>query len=59
MINEWKTKRLETKSINAQLTSLLSAFQTDDLSLDTIDREAEIVRRQIYDRKKLENQSYI
>jgi len=30
-----------------------------ELSLDTIAKEAEIVRLKIYDRKKFENQSYI
>jgi len=51
------TKELEKESINTQLSSLLNAFHTDELSLDTIDKEVEIVRQQIYERKKLENQS--
>ena len=53
------TKELDNENIGFQLSSLLSAFQTDDLSLDSIDSEVEIVRQQIYDRKKHENQSYL
>ena len=51
------TKELKKESIDTQLSSLLNAFHTDELSLDTIDKEVEIVRQQIYERKKLENQS--
>jgi predicted DNA-binding protein YlxM (UPF0122 family) len=53
------TKELEKESISTQLSSLLNAFHTDELSLDMIDREVEIVRQQIYERKKLEDQSYL
>jgi predicted DNA-binding protein YlxM (UPF0122 family) len=53
------TKELEKESIDTQLSSLLNAFHTDELSLKTIDEEVEIVRQQIYDRKKTKNQSYI
>jgi len=53
------SKELEKESIDTQLSSLLSAFQTDELSLETVDKETEIVRRQIYNRKKHENQSYL
>lgn len=49
------TKELEKESIDTQLSLLLNAFHTDELSLDTIDKEVEIVRQQIYDRKKLDN----
>jgi len=49
------SKELEKESIDAQLSSLLNAFHTDELSLTTIDKETEIVRQQIYDRKKLKN----
>ena len=51
------TKELEKESISTQLSSLLNVFHTDELSLDVIDNEVEIVRQQIYERKKLENQS--
>ena len=48
-------EELEKESIGTQLSSLLSTFYTNELSLDTIDREVEIVRQQIYDRRKVEN----
>ena len=51
------TKELEKESISTQLSSLLSAFHTDELSLEMIDNEVETVRQQIYESKKLENQS--
>ena len=53
------TKDLERESIGTQLSSLLNTFRTDELDLDTIDTETEIVRQQIYNRKKFENQGYI
>ena len=53
------TDELEKDTVGSQLKSLLKAFQTDELSLDTIDNEVEIVRQQIYDRKKLENKGCI
>lgn len=40
------TKELEKESINTQLSSLLNVFRTDELSLETIDKEVEIVRQQ-------------
>ena len=46
------SEELEKESIDTQLSSLLKAFQTDDLCLDAIDKEVEIVRQQIYDSKK-------
>ena len=49
------TEELEKESIGTQLSMLLNTFRTDELSLDTIDKEVEIVRQQIYDRKKNEN----
>ena len=51
------TEDLEKERIATQLSSLLNAFHTDELSLDTIDNEVETVRQQIYERKKLENQN--
>ena len=53
------TNELEKVSIDSQLSSLLNTFHTEELSLDTIDAEVEIVRQQIYDRKKHESQSYL
>ena len=49
------TKKLEKESIGSELSLLLNAFRTDELSLDMIDKEVELVRQQIYDSKKLEN----
>jgi len=49
------TKELEKESIGSELSLLLNAFRTDELSLDMIDKEVELVRQQIYDSKKLEN----
>ena len=48
-------EELEKESIGTQLSSLLSTFYTNELSLDTIDKEVEIVRQQMYDRRKIEN----
>ena len=50
------TEELEKESIGSQLSSLLKAFRTDELCLDEIDKEVEIVRQQIYERAKPENQ---
>jgi predicted DNA-binding protein YlxM (UPF0122 family) len=49
------TEELERESIGSKLSLLLNSFRTDELSLDTIDKEVEIVRQQIYDCKKREN----
>jgi predicted DNA-binding protein YlxM (UPF0122 family) len=49
------TKELEREAIDTKLSKLLNTFRTDELSLETIDEEVEIVRQQIYDRKKQES----
>jgi hypothetical protein len=46
------SKELEKEGIKTRLDSLLSAFKTDEVSLEDIDKEAELVRQRIYDRKK-------
>ena len=46
------TKELEKEGINSKLSNLLKTFKTKELSLDTINKEVEIVRQQIYERKK-------
>ena len=46
------SKELEKEGIMSKLTSLLSAFKTDELSLDTINKETEAVRQEIYDSGK-------
>jgi hypothetical protein len=46
------SKELEKEIIDAKLTSLLKAFKTDELDQDTIDREVEIVRAELYAKSK-------
>ncbi len=46
------SKELEKEGIKTRLTSLLSAFKTDELSPEDIDKEVELVRQKIYDSKK-------
>jgi len=46
------TKELEKEGIDSKLSSLLKDFRTKELSLDTITKEVEIVRQEIYERNK-------
>lgn len=46
------SKALEKEIVDAKLTSLLKAFKTDDLDLETINKEAETVRTELYARSK-------
>ncbi len=46
------TKVLEKEGIETKLSKLLKTFRTNELSLDTINEEVEIVRQQMYERKK-------
>ena len=46
------SKELERDIINAKLTSLMKAFRTDRLDQDTIDKEVEIVRTELYAKSK-------
>jgi hypothetical protein len=46
------SKELERDIIDAKLTALLKAFKTDDLDRDTINREVEIVRAELYAKSK-------
>ena len=46
------SKELEKESIDSKLSSLLKTFKTNELSEDTINKEVECVRDQIYERKK-------
>jgi hypothetical protein len=46
------SKELEREIIDAKLTSLLKAFKTDDLDQDTISKEVEIVRAELYAKSK-------
>ena len=46
------TKALEKEGIETKLAGLLKTFRTKELSIDTINEEAEIVRLQLYESKK-------
>jgi hypothetical protein len=46
------TRELEKEGIETKLSGLLETFRTEELSLDTINEEAEIVRQQMYDNQK-------
>ena len=46
------TKELEKEGIDSKLSSLLKTFRTKELSLDTINKEVEIVRQKIYERNR-------
>ena len=44
------SKELEKETRDRKSTELLEAFQTDELDLDTINKEVETVRAEIYAR---------
>ena len=46
------SKELEKEGIRSRLTSLLTAFKTDELNLDDINKEVELVRQKLYESKK-------
>ncbi len=46
------SRELEKEARNSILSRLLSSFQTDELSLETIDEEVAAVRTEVYDRQK-------
>ncbi|MDA1119815.1 MAG: hypothetical protein O2887_04865 [Bacteroidetes bacterium] len=46
------SKELEREIIDVKLTALLKAFKTDNLDQDTIDKEVEIVRSELYAKSK-------
>ena len=45
------SKELEKETCDRKLTELLEAFQTDELSLETINEEVETVRAELYARQ--------
>lgn len=45
------SQELEKETIGSKLTELLTAFQTDKLSLEQITSEVEKVRQDIYDKR--------
>lgn len=46
------SKELEKEAIEKRLSKLLKTFRTNELDLDTIDKEAEIVRQELYEKQK-------
>ena len=46
------TKELERDIVGSKLSRLLEIFNTNELSLDTIDKEVESVRQEIYEKQK-------
>ncbi len=46
------SKDLEKEGINSKLGEILKSFKTNELSLETINKEVEIVRQKFYERKK-------
>lgn len=46
------SKELEKEVIDSKLSSLLRSFRTDELDLKSITEEVEIVRQEIYDKRK-------
>ncbi len=46
------SKELERDIIDTKLTALLKAFKTDDLDQETINKEVEIVRTELYAKSK-------
>lgn len=45
------TKELEKEIVGDKLYKLLRSFRTNELSLETINEEVELVRKEIYDRE--------
>ncbi|AFD06389.1 type II toxin-antitoxin system VapB15 family antitoxin [Solitalea canadensis] len=46
------SKELEKEAINSQLTTILTAFNTNELDEDTINEEVEAVRTDLYAKEK-------
>lgn len=46
------SKELEREIIDTKLTALLKAFKTDELTQETINKEVEIARAEIYAKSK-------
>lgn len=46
------SRELEKEGIESKLSELLETFRTDELSLETITKEVEIVRQQMYEKKQ-------
>lgn len=46
------TKELEKEVLDSKLSALLRTFKTRELSLSTIDKEVESVRKKLYESKQ-------
>lgn len=46
------SKELEKEGIESKLARILNSFKTKELNLATINKEVEIVRKQIYESQK-------
>lgn len=46
------TRELEKDVMDSKLSRLLQTFKTDELDLQTIDKEVEAVRQEMYDEQK-------
>lgn len=46
------TKELEKDGIESKLSALLTSFNTNELSEETINEEVEIIRKKLYDSQK-------
>ena len=46
------TKELEKEIVESKLSRLLETFKTKELSLDTINKEVESVRQEIYEKRR-------
>ena len=46
------TKELERDIVGSKLSRLLEIFNTNELSLDTVNEEVESVRQEIYEKQK-------
>ena len=46
------SKELEKDEIDSKLSKLLGTFKTKNINLSTIDKEVEIIRKQMYESQK-------
>lgn len=46
------TKELEKEAIDSKLSRLLEVFKTKDIAIEIISEEVDIVRKEIYEKKK-------
>ena len=46
------SRELEKDVVDSKLTKLLNTFKTNELSLSTITKEVELVRQELYEKKR-------